>query len=148
MKNKLRKVEPTDKPILLALWRRSVKATHHFLTEQDIEVLYQGLKNEWLDHVELWLIGDNNGQIFGFIGLNDNHIEMLFIDDKHQGHGYGEQLINFVKQKYQQIYLDVNEQNPRALQFYQKQEFKIISRSELDGQGNPFPILHLAYQTA
>ncbi|WP_392563583.1 acetyltransferase [Orbus wheelerorum] len=145
MQNKLRKAVPSDKPMLLALWQRSVQATHHFLTKQDIEKLHQSLSDEWLDQVELWLLTNNN-QIVGFIGLDDNHVEMLFIDDKQQGNGYGQQLINFVKQKYQQIYLDVNEQNPNALAFYQKQGFKITGRSDVDGQGNHFPLLHLAYQ--
>ena len=44
--------------------------------------------------------------------------------------------------------LDVNEQNPQAYCFYQKQGFKKYSRSELDGQGNPFPVLHLRYISA
>lgn len=44
--------------------------------------------------------------------------------------------------------VDVNEQNPQAYCFYQKQGFKKYSRSELDGQGNPFPVLHLRYISA
>ncbi|WP_392562923.1 GNAT family N-acetyltransferase [Orbus sturtevantii] len=145
LQNKIRQAVQGDHPILLALWQHSVKATHSFLTEQDIEKLYQGLKNEWLAQVELWVLLAQD-EIVGFIGLNDNNVEMLFIDDKHQGNGYGKQLLNFVKQRYLQIYLDVNEQNPHALRFYQKQGFEIVGRSELDGQGNPFPLLHLAYQ--
>ncbi|MGY0625916.1 MAG: GNAT family N-acetyltransferase, partial [Paraglaciecola chathamensis] len=40
--------------------------------------------------------------------------------------------------------VDVNEQNPKALGFYQRIGFKVVGRSELDGQGKPYPLLHLA----
>jgi putative acetyltransferase len=39
--------------------------------------------------------------------------------------------------------VDVNEQNPLALQFYERMGFKVVGRSELDGGGKPFPLLHL-----
>jgi putative acetyltransferase len=39
--------------------------------------------------------------------------------------------------------VNVNEQNPEALGFYQHLGYKIVGRSEFDGQGRPFPILHL-----
>lgn len=38
---------------------------------------------------------------------------------------------------------DVNEHSPRAVSFYLANGFVIHSRSETDGQGNPFPLLHL-----
>ncbi|OAT53609.1 histone acetyltransferase [Providencia heimbachae ATCC 35613] len=39
--------------------------------------------------------------------------------------------------------IDVNEQNPQAVGFYQHMGFSQYRRSELDGQGNPFPVLHM-----
>lgn len=147
--NNVIRAQQADHPAILALWQRSVKSTHHFLTATDIAKLYQGLKNEWLNGVELWLLHNDN-QMVGFIGLADNKVEMLFVDDASQRKGYGKQLIDFAKQhlakkQYQQIYLDVNEQNPSAIAFYQKQNFAIIGRSEVDGQGNPFPLIHMVY---
>ena len=42
-------------------------------------------------------------------------------------------------------YVDVNEQNPQAVGFYNHMGFKVFKKSELDEQGNPFPILHMKY---
>ncbi len=39
--------------------------------------------------------------------------------------------------------LDVNEQNPQALGFYLKQGFEVIGRTEHDGMGQPYPLLHM-----
>lgn len=37
----------------------------------------------------------------------------------------------------------MNEQNPQASGFYRHYGFVITGRSPLDGQGNPFPLLHM-----
>jgi putative acetyltransferase len=39
--------------------------------------------------------------------------------------------------------VDVNEQNPQGVGFYRHMGFEQVGRSELDGQGNPFPLLHM-----
>ncbi|MER7245925.1 hypothetical protein [Kribbella sp. NPDC000426] len=39
--------------------------------------------------------------------------------------------------------VDVNEQNPQAIGFYQRHGFAQVSRSETDSTGKPYPILHL-----
>ena len=42
--------------------------------------------------------------------------------------------------------VDVNEQNPQALAFYKRQGFRIVGRSAQDGQGMPYPLLHMVWQ--
>ncbi len=41
--------------------------------------------------------------------------------------------------------VDVNEQNPQAVGFYEHMGFEVISRSPLDSLGKPFPLLHMQY---
>jgi putative acetyltransferase len=38
---------------------------------------------------------------------------------------------------------DVSEQNPQAAGFSVRQGFVAVGRSETDGEGRPFPLLHL-----
>jgi len=52
-------------------------------------------------------------------------------------------LIEFAKQR-GVTKVDVNEQNPSALNFYKAKGFRVISRDETDDAGRPYPILHLS----
>ena len=129
-------------PQLLDIWEASVRATHAFLNEQHIAQIKELIiQHHYFDHVRLFHV-ERNGQIVGFMGLAYHKIEMLFIDPEFFNQGIGSQLIQhaLVLGAYE---VDVNEQNPNALNFYKKHGFEQVARSELDAEGNPFPILHL-----
>lgn len=68
---------------------------------------------------------------------------MLFIKNSERGKGYGKQLLNHVIKKYQINELTVNEQNPQVVAFYKNMEFNTYKRTEIDEQGNPYPLLYM-----
>ena len=73
---------------LLLLWEASVRSTHHFLTEDDIQYYKPLIRNEYFQAVELHLIKDGRTQqIVAFMGLSDDLIEMLFVHPAQQGKG-------------------------------------------------------------
>ena len=80
----------------------------------------------------------------GFIGLSDNHVEMLFVDPKQHGQGIGRALLDHVRTSRATLSVDVNEQNPQAAGFYLHYGFVQTGRSPLDGEGRPFPLLHMS----
>ncbi|WJM11375.1 acetyltransferase [Paenibacillus sp. PK1-4R] len=134
-----------DQERLVQIWERAVRATHTFLEEQHIQ-FYRDVVSKVLQErqVEVWETLDKEHQPVGFIGLQDNFIEMLFVDPSQHGQGVGRRLIEHtIKIKGHHLKVDVNEQNPGAAQFYSKMGFVQIGRSEFDGSGNPFPLLHL-----
>lgn len=88
---------------------------------------------------------DENGEIHGFLGTDANRIEMLFVDAEIRGKGTGKFLLNYAVEQLQADELDVNEQNPQGVGFYCHMGFTQTGRSELDGEGNPFPLLHMKY---
>ena len=88
-------------------------------------------------------IKDEHQAILGFIGVHECKIEMLFILDAARGKGIGKALLNFAVEQLAANKVDVNEQNPLAVGFYQHMGFKVASRSPLDDMGKPFPILHM-----
>ena len=129
-------------PALVEIWERSVKATHAFLSNVDLNKIKNALIPYYFPNVNLYALTDSE-RMTGFIGLSSNLIEMLFIDDSCRGKGYGSALIDFaLKQGATKV--DVNEQNASALNFYQARGFKIIGRNETDEAGRPYPILHLS----
>ncbi|MBD9645764.1 MULTISPECIES: acetyltransferase [unclassified Pantoea] len=135
----------SDFEAITTLWEASVRATHHFLQDADIRALRPLVREQYLPMVELRVYRDEQQNIVGFLGVADNRLEMLFVAPQVFGLGIGKQLLRFAIEQMNVTELDVNEQNPQALGFYQHQGFVITGRSPLDGQGNPFPLLHLRY---
>ena len=140
----IRQATNADHPQLLNIWLRSVRATHHFLQESDIEALLPQLRDIYLPAVELWVAVNTEDCPTGFIGLNENHVEMLFIEPDLRGKGIGRALLNHARSSRNQMSVDVNEQNPEAVGFYLHYGFVQTGRSPLDGEGRPFPLLHLS----
>lgn len=139
-------VEKDDYLQLIKIWEESVRATHDFLPEKEIEELKPLILNNYFDAVVLKCGKNSKGEILGFIGVADYKIEMLFISPSAQGKGVGTALCHYAMEHLGATKVDVNEQNPQAKRFYQKIGFNVINRSELDGQGKPYPILHMEKQ--
>ena len=131
-----------DYETLAGIWERSVMATHSFLKEEDLFEIKAALIPDYFPNVDLYSISDN-GMYVGFIGLSPDSIEMLFIDSDRRGQSYGSALIEFARQR-GATKVDVNEQNPSALNFYKAKGFRVIRRDETDDAGRPYPILHLS----
>lgn len=131
-----------DYRTLAAIWERSVMATHGFLKENDFKEIKAALIPDYFPNVDLYAITDKDVYV-GFIGLSPDSIEMLFIDSDRRGLGYGSALIEFAKRQ-GATKVDVNEQNPTALNFYKAKGFRVISRDETDDACRPYPILHLS----
>lgn len=136
------KCNEEDYKTLAGIWERSVMVTHDFLKEEDFNGIKAALIPDYFPNVDLYTIADK-GVYLGFIGLGPDSIEMLFIDRDSRGQGYGSALFEFAKQR-GATKVDVNEQNPSALNFYKAKGFRIISRDETDDAGRPYPILHLS----
>lgn len=138
-------IEPAGKKEyekLITVWESSVRATHHFLSESDIITYRSLILTEYFDQVKLYSIGVE-GNIMGFIGINGESIQMLFIHPETRGKGLGRKLIDFAKKEHGTTLVDVNEQNHQAVGFYEKLGFVTIERSEYDAAGKPFPILSM-----
>ncbi len=126
---------------LTTVWEKSVRATHHFLTEQDIQNLLP-ICRKAMEAVDLYVVNDNERPI-AFMGISGDKIEMLFVSPDHFRQGTGQRLVRLAIDEYKIRYVDVNEQNPHALAFYRKMGFQVFERTETDEFGNPFPILKM-----
>lgn len=143
MKYQICNVAKKDYLELIKIWEEAVRSTHDFLPEEEIQELKPLILNHYFDAVLLRCSKNSEGSVMGFIGIADDKIEMLFISPNEQGQGIGSALCQYATQQLGATKVDVNEQNPRAAEFYEKMGFKIVHRSEIDGQGKPHPILHL-----
>ncbi|TMO41204.1 MULTISPECIES: GNAT family N-acetyltransferase [unclassified Pseudoalteromonas] len=144
---KIESVNSDDYPELLDVWENSVRATHDFITEDDIAFFKPIIIEQAFPNVTLKCIKSEHKTILGFVGVHDCKIEMLFILDAARGKGVGKALLNYAIEQLAANKVDVNEQNPLAVGFYQHMGFKVASRSPLDDMGKPFPILHMRLKT-
>jgi len=128
---------------MLNVWENSVRATHDFISEEDIEFFKPIIIEQAFPAVQLRCIKSTSGSILGFVGVHDDKIEMLFILNEERGKGVGKLLLQYAIEQLGATKVDVNEQNPQAVGFYEHMGFKVVSRSPVDDMGKPFPILHM-----
>ena len=133
-----------DYQILIDLWEASVRATHNFLPEAEILALRPLILEHYFDAVTLHCARTEEGLIAGFSGVHEGKLEMLFVAPERRGYGVGRQLVEHAIGQCGATQVDVNEQNAQAVGFYLKMGFTVTGRSPLDGQGKPYPLLHMA----
>lgn len=127
---------------LAQVWEASVAATHHFLRQEDFD-LFKSMIREFFAQVDLAQAKDAGGRTLGFLGTLDGKVEMLFIHPDRRGTGVGKLLLRHAIDTLGVNKVDVNEQNAQAVGFYQHMGFRVVDRSDTDGMGKPYPILHL-----
>ena len=128
---------------LLAVWESSVKATHLFLSDNERNNIKQYIPQA-LTEVPVLVVAENEqGVPVGFMGIAGQMLEMLFIANDSRGHGIGKQVLQYGIDNYAIHELAVNEQNPLAKGFYEHMGFQVYKRTELDAQGNPYPLLYM-----
>ncbi len=129
----------------IEIWRSAVDATHDFLAPDDrldIDEMVCG----FLPQAPLWLAVDENDYPLAFMLIDEGHMEALFVDAAHRGSGVGAALVQHGLALHPEMTTDVNAQNDQAVRFYERMGFKEIGRSPTDGQGRPYPLIHLKYR--
>ena len=128
---------------LLKVWESSVKATHLFLSDNELNSIKRYVPQA-LTAVPVLVIAENeNGIPVGFMGIADKKLEMLFVSNENRGQGIGKKLIQYGIKNYSVDNLAVNEQNPLAIGFYEHMGFETYKRTDSDEQGNPYPLLYM-----
>ena len=137
-----RPIGADEYPRLVEVWRSAVDATHDFLAEDDRAEIEAQLASGYFPQVDLY-VAERGGGVVGFAGVAEGKLEMLFVAASEHGRGVGSALLAFAIEECGVTEVDVNEQNPQAVEFYRRRGFSVVSRSAQDDQGRPYPILHL-----
>ncbi len=132
---------------IIEIWQRAVDATHDFLAPAD-RVAIEAEVVAFLPSAPLLLAVDAADRPVAFMLVLEGHMEALFVDPAQRGSGVGRQLVAHALATHPQLGTDVNAQNAQALGFYLHLGFVECGRSALDGQGRPYPLIHLRYAGA
>jgi putative acetyltransferase len=141
---KLRPSRPEDGDRVVAIWAAAVDATHDFLNPEDRAALGREVE-DFLPAAPLMLAVDDRDRPLGFMLIVGGHMEALFIDPEHRGAGVGAMMIDYALAVHPVLTTDVNEQNVQAVGFYEHMGFERIGWSATDGQGRPYPLIHLRF---
>ena len=140
---------PTRPPQILSqlvtLWEASVRATHLFLSSEEIDQIKTYVPQA-LEQVAHLVIAEEGDTLLGFMGVENGRLEMLFLSPDARGKGQGKCLLQYGIQTYGVRQLTVNEQNPQAVGFYEHLGFTCYKRTPCDEQGGPYPLLYMKQQ--
>ena len=126
-----------------AIWEDSVRATHLFLSEAEIQKIKAYVPQALTGVSHLLVAEKMPGQPVAFMGIEGPRLEMLFLSPAERGAGLGRQLLEYGIRHYHLQELTVNEQNPQAVGFYQHMGFETYRRTGCDEQGGPYPLLYM-----
>ena len=119
----IRELRKADIDIVANIWLDTNITAHYFISAQYWKSNFELVK-ELLLQATVYVYEDNQ-EILGFIGLNDEYIEGIFVSDEMQSLGIGKALLSYAKDKRSKLFLNVYQKNTRAISFYQREDFKI-----------------------
>ena len=107
----IRELQKADINKVTDIWLDTNVTAHSFISSQYWQNNFELVK-ELLLQATVYVY-EKNQEIQGFIGLNDEFIEGIFVSNEMRSYGIGKALLNYVKN------------NIRAIAFYQREGFKI-----------------------
>ena len=120
----IRKLQDADIDRVADIWLDANLKAHSFISPQYWKGNFETVK-KMLPQAEVYVY-ENDREIWGFIGLNGEYIEGIFVSGEMQSWGIGKRLLDFVKTKKTELQLNVYQKNMRAIRFYQREGFKIL----------------------
>ena len=123
----IRKFRENDLPSIMQIWFDSNVEVHSFIPEKYWMDNFEMVK-DILPQAEIYVY-ENLWKISGFIGLNKDYIEGIFVKKNMRSKGIGKQLLNYVKKLKDEMHLSVYQKNYKAISFYQREDFVIQSES-------------------
>lgn len=121
----IRRLQKVDINRVADIWLKTNLEAHDFISEQYWIGNYEAVK-KMLPQAEVYVYEDNK-IIQGFVGVQDEYIEGIFVSSKMQSHGIGKALLDYIKNKKVRLQLSVYQKNSRAMSFYQREGFTIQS---------------------
>lgn len=128
---------------LLNIGEASVRTTHLFLSDVEINQIKKYVPQAFSDVERLTAAADASGKPVAFMGVTGERLEMLFVAPEVRGTGIGKQLLLHGIESYGVREVTVNEQNPQAIGFYEHMGFATYKRTDFDKEGNPYPLLYM-----
>jgi len=145
MRSRVRASSADDAQALFQVWLTAVATTHDFLSQEDREAIARLVRDQYLPTANLDVAVDDSDRPLAFMGMTGNSIDSLFVHAKARGTGLGRQLVELARTRSARLTTEVNEQNQQGLAFWTHMGFRRTGRTDVDGQGRPYPLVKMAW---
>ena len=121
----IRKLQKSDIDRVAEIWLNTNLKAHDFISEQYWHGNFDMVKEKF-PQAEVYVY-ESDGKVQGFIGLDGEYIEGIFVSDEMQSQGIGKVLLDYAKSRKSELRLNVYRKNTRAIRFYQREGFSVRS---------------------
>ena len=105
-------IAPDEYDRAAELWEASVRATHDFVTEADLNVFRPLVRASFGAIEHLAGLRADDGLLIGFIGVAEGNVEMLFLDPAYRARGGGSMLLAHAFKTFDATSVDVQRAEP------------------------------------
>ena len=123
MKNQIRHLQEDDIDAVAKIWLDTNMEAHSFVPAEYWEGNLTSVKGMFLQ-AEMYVY-EENGEILGFIGLDQSYVAGIFVKSQYRSLGIGKALLDFVKEQNEELTLHVYQKNEKAVHFYKREGFRI-----------------------
>lgn len=134
----IRESTKNDLEKIMQIWLDTNISVHKYIPQEYWTSNAKYVK-EAIQETEVYVYEENK-EIKGFIGINKGHIEGIFVEEKYINQGIGKELLSYCKNKYDKLTLEVYKKNTKAINFYEREQFKPI-KEDVDEANNEVEIL-------
>lgn len=129
----IRKMNGADIPVVMEIWLETNMKAHDFISSEYWKKNYAAV-GQMMQDAEIYVC-EKHGEIQGFVGLADNYVAGIFVKEEYQSEGMGKALLDYVKERKEELVLHVYEKNERAIKFYLREGFvKVKEQIEEENQ--------------
>lgn len=125
----IRELQKTDIDTVSQIWLDANRDAHDFIPAECWENNFLPVKKMLLQAEVYVYMDECKNEIEGFVGLDQEYIAGIFVRKEARSGGIGKALLDFVKEKKQELTLNVYRKNERAVRFYEREGFQIIDRT-------------------
>lgn len=121
----IRVFDARDLDQVMELWLNGNIEAHDFIPRNYWESNAPMVREQLLQ-AEIYVY-ETDGKILGFVGLQGDYLAGIFVDRHARSMGIGGQLIHYVQKIRRTLTLNVYRKNQRAMEFYLREGFSVLS---------------------
>lgn len=140
----IRMFDARDLDQVMVLWLNGNIEAHDFIPRNYWESNAPMVREQLLQ-AEIYVY-ETDGKILGFVGLQGDYLAGIFVDRHARSMGIGGQLIHYVQKIRRTLTLNVYRKNQRAMEFYLREGFSVLSEDIDEATGETDIVLSWKFE--